>query len=210
MNNGSFPYDFEIHELNDDGKRLLDWTRRQKQHYRQYQKRNTTDIAINQERIERLEEMGFSWNIYEDLWMRRYQDLVKYYEHHGHSLVPVDYPPNPKLGVWVRTQRGYKKTKDKGEQHSLSDARLELLERVDFQFDVREAQWMQRFHEFEEHVRINGKGSIPNHKSNKSLYIWVRHQRTYYRQQMKGESTPLSEKRKALLDALGFPWPSAE
>lgn len=164
---------------------------------------------MNPERIKKLEQIGFSWNLYDDLWMERYQDLVEFYERHGHSLVPRT-KDHRQLAQWVVNLRTMKRNQQKGRWHSLSEERLELLARVDFQWDAWEARWMQKYQELADYVRINGKGSIPSMRTNKVLRCWVIQQQKQYKQKLKGETAALNEKRKDLLDELGFPWPSLE
>jgi len=40
------------------------------------------------------------------LWDMRYKELVKFYQSNGHCRVPGRYALNPKLGMWVKLQRG--------------------------------------------------------------------------------------------------------
>ena len=91
---------------------------------------------------------------------------------------------------------------------SLTKERLALLEKVEFQWDARQAKWEMKYRELVEHVRINGPGSIPAARANSRLWNWIGNQRKQYRQLMRGEETPLDGSRKELLDELGFPWPS--
>ena len=108
-----FPYDIEYDQLDDEGKRALEWTRRQKAHYRAY-RNGSTITAMTQERIKKLEGVGFTWNKYDEIWMQRYRDLLKYYKHHGHSLVPATYPANPRLSKWVSEQRTNRRFLEQG------------------------------------------------------------------------------------------------
>ena len=111
QNDNKLPYDFEAHQLDDDGMRLLQWTYRQKAMYRAYRK-GEMNWTMAEERIAKLEGIGFSWNKHEDIWMTRYEDLVQYYEHHGNTLVPSVYPANQALSRWVTDQRSlYRKAK---------------------------------------------------------------------------------------------------
>lgn len=39
------------------------------------------------------------------IWRQNYDELVSFQTTHGHCRVPGKYPPNPKLGYWVKLQR---------------------------------------------------------------------------------------------------------
>jgi hypothetical protein len=204
---GMYPYECEIKQLDEEGKRLWDWTRREKMLYRKY-KAGDSNTSMTEERIKRLEEIGFSWNIYNDLWMQRYSELVKYHEHHGNSLVPINYPANQRLAKWVSDQRTQKKLKVNGLLSSLSEERLALLRKVDFEWNALEAKWLIRYEALVEHMRVNGRGSYPTRKSNPPLRDWVDHQQRHYRKLLRGDPAPLTDQRKAMLDEIGFPWQS--
>lgn len=58
-------------------------------------------------------------------WNAQYQALLEFKGLHGHCIVPQNYPPNPKLGLWVMAQRRYfKEKKDLTERHRLRHKRL--------------------------------------------------------------------------------------
>ena len=84
---------------------------------------------------------------------------------------------------------------------------MALLEKVDFTWNVQEAKWLARYNELAAYVEINGLGSLPDYKGGRHLRWWAQAQRKQYKRRMNGESSSLSDKRKALLDELGFPWP---
>ena len=91
---------------------------------------------LSDDRIERLEELGFQWVVGRggvfntQKWNNRFNDLKSYQRKHGNCDVPQNYPHNPQLGVWVQTQR---KTHKKGE---LSEDRIVRLNQLGFQWVV--------------------------------------------------------------------------
>ena len=93
-----------------------------------------------------------------------------------------------------------------GKALALTEERLKLLQKVDFCFDAREAKWLEKYEEFAAFVKVNGPGVFPQKGANPGLENWLRGQRKNYRLMMKGKSTGLTEKRKALLDKLGMQW----
>jgi len=76
------------------------------------QKARPTNPRLTEERLRRLEAIGFEWKVkhkmkryYDRQWDTMFEKLMKYKEVNGHCLVPKRYPPDMKLGTWVHTQR---------------------------------------------------------------------------------------------------------
>mmetsp|Transcript_32474 Transcript_32474/g.58704 ORF Transcript_32474/g.58704 Transcript_32474/m.58704 type:complete len:359 (-) Transcript_32474:308-1384(-) len=73
---------------------------------------------LGQNRIDRLNEIGFKWSMYDVMgrtmcvrvsWEEQFKQLVKFKGKHGHCNVTQRYLDNPSLGKWVNEQRrGYK------------------------------------------------------------------------------------------------------
>mmetsp|Transcript_29485 Transcript_29485/g.33885 ORF Transcript_29485/g.33885 Transcript_29485/m.33885 type:complete len:177 (-) Transcript_29485:159-689(-) len=72
-----------------------------------------------------------------DLWQKYFDELVKYKESHGNTLVPKVYQKNQALSSWVFRQRKHFRLREQGQGHSMTDQRLNQLEEIDFQFRVR-------------------------------------------------------------------------
>lgn len=105
---GIFPHEIPYEQITDtDIRRLADWGRRQKRLYKAFKdgKPLAPQTGLSPERITKLEKIGWSWDRYQLRWENRYKQLVKYYKHHGNSLVPLNYATNPQLGKWVSEQR---------------------------------------------------------------------------------------------------------
>ena len=81
---------------------------------------------LSEERIDRLDSVGFVWDPFDKQWMGMYQKLVAYKKQYRSTNVPCPY-----IGNWISKQRGlYKKNK-------LSDKRMELLNSINFVWSVR-------------------------------------------------------------------------
>ncbi len=92
--------------------RLRSWVNRQRT-----QKR---DGHLSQERIERLDRIGFIWNARDFDWMQRLQKLKRYVEENGE----IPRLSQPGIGYWVDRRRfDYK-------QGKLSQERIDLLEAI--------------------------------------------------------------------------------
>ncbi|WP_231911662.1 DEAD/DEAH box helicase [Chlamydia suis] len=150
---------------------------------------------LSEDRIARLEELGFVWDVFEEVWEKNFLELKRFREEHGHCKVPWGYPQNPSLGVWVKVQR---KTFKSGE---LSEDRIARLEELGFVWDVTEEAWEKNFLELKRFQEGHGHCKVPNrYPQNPFLGVWVCDQRERFK---KGK---LAEDRIARLEELGFVW----
>jgi hypothetical protein len=79
------------------------------------------------EKIRRLDEIGFVWDVAETQWEAKYNELIAYKNEHGHVNVRTQ-PPTP-LGSWVNWQRmHYRKGK-------LSAEEIQRLNEIGFEWD---------------------------------------------------------------------------
>eukprot|EP00592_Proboscia_alata_P006749 CAMPEP_0194356292 /NCGR_PEP_ID=MMETSP0174-20130528/3995_1 /TAXON_ID=216777 /ORGANISM="Proboscia alata, Strain PI-D3" /LENGTH=969 /DNA_ID=CAMNT_0039125843 /DNA_START=231 /DNA_END=3140 /DNA_ORIENTATION=+ len=157
----------------------------------------------------------------DDIWDGFYQELELYKEEHGNVIVPVIYPKNRRLGLWVNRQRKQYVANKRGKQSVKAWPRrqkaLELLEfvwevknkrtnghkqavfsRYKVQMEREDPNWSDRFKELEEFYIKNKNHSVP--LTNPLLYEWVTEQRECYD---KGEMAP---KRVKLLNGINLPW----
>ncbi|MFM9968427.1 MAG: helicase associated domain-containing protein [Burkholderiales bacterium] len=52
-----------------------------------------------------MNEIGFSWDPFDEKWERGNSALVEYKQINGHCNVPQKWKENPSLGKWVSDQR---------------------------------------------------------------------------------------------------------
>lgn len=176
--------------------------------------------TLSQERIDRLESIGFEWikdyrcvwtedrdNAYlEKQWMENYQALVDYYNEHGHSIVPNTFVEgkNESFGRWIRSQRTAFAEK------RLTRERRKLLDRVNFvyQIDATDAkrslfqrQWDEMLDKLVAFQVKHGPFRVPGTGDDgyKDLYWWVVSQ--------KGQRRTMDPQRAQRLDNIGF-WQS--
>jgi len=103
----------------------------------QHEKLNSTDPwSLNAERIERLAELGFEFQLTESVpWEMRFNELVEFKAIHGHCKVPRGYKENIKLSEWVHMQRkNYRKRLP-----SIMGERFEKLDNLGFLWDIKKA-----------------------------------------------------------------------
>jgi len=84
---------------------------------------------LSEERVARLEALGFEWDPFTADWEALVQALVAFKENQGHCGVPTRWGENPELGRWVSTQR---KT---FRERKMSEERVVRLEALGFEWD---------------------------------------------------------------------------
>mmetsp|Transcript_34745 Transcript_34745/g.42491 ORF Transcript_34745/g.42491 Transcript_34745/m.42491 type:complete len:566 (+) Transcript_34745:52-1749(+) len=201
---------------------LSAWVHTQRVAYHKY--KNGHDSPITTERIEKLEKLGFEWNVFrgtrvsesnEQKWLERYKDLEEFMLEEGHCYVPKNYIGNPSLYEWVHTQRTSFKRRMDGLQSAMTDERLARLEKLGFEwtrFDKHDAShitkpWMKRYEELDTYKRQNGNCNVPAvYNTNISLGIWVTTQRIEYMNMNMGRETNMNQKKIGLLNGIGFSW----
>lgn len=181
---------------------------------------------LTDERICRLESLGFVWSLRDD-WQTHYEELVEYKRNNGNCNVPARYTKNRRLGIWVSAQRQqYKQINsnvdgDKPRRAApLTQERIDRLNDLGFTWTLRNRDslgesWNQRLDELKQYKEQFGDCLVPSrYLPNPELGIWVGTQRTQYRlfQQAKESgnedlnSTPMNEDRVRQLEELGFMW----
>ena len=84
---------------------------------------------LTEERIEKLDLLGFEWNLND--WDAQFRKLASFAEFHGNCSVPHDHGS---LGRWVIYQRELYKKLKAGANSSISDDNIEKLESVGFEW----------------------------------------------------------------------------
>ena len=154
---------------------------------------------LPQEKIRKLETIGFAWDGRESLWQRFYEALLAYKKSEGHCNVPRRYPKNPQLAAWVSIQRVFY---SKGK---LAKERIQKLEAAGLQWNRRESEWQHSYEGLLEFNRKHGHCNIPaKYAKNPQLGSWVFLQRQYYHE------AKLSRAKFKLLDSIGFEWDPLE
>lgn len=158
------------------------------------QRVNRRDGVLENEKIELLDSIGFTWNPKVSLWRTNYLALLEYRHRCGHCRVPQDWKENPKLAKWVSTQRRWRAL------GKISQDRVALLEKIGFEWSLG-GTWDDRFAElcaFKErfgHTRVKAKW-----EENPLLGAWAVDQR--YRRR-RGE---LRKDYEDQLNRISFEW----
>ncbi|KAL7504325.1 hypothetical protein ACHAXN_002006 [Cyclotella atomus] len=101
-------------------------------HWVDQQRKYFREGKIHQDRLQRLNEIGFSWNACESRWSLRYSQLMLFKKRFGHCRVPQKYAENPQLaGEWVIQQR------KEFRNGKITEERIAKLNELDFTWDGR-------------------------------------------------------------------------
>jgi superfamily II DNA or RNA helicase len=130
-----------------------------------------------------------------DPWDLHYGELVAYKEEHGDCDMPARWPKNQTLATWVVAQRQYRRL------GQISKERIELLDKLNFNWTPKSHGWRERFLELLEYKRVHRDCNVPqNWAENPKLARWVSSQRL---ERSRGD---LSDERFRQLDKIGFEW----
>jgi hypothetical protein len=151
--------------------------------------------SLSEDRISKLDSIGFTWNPHDDNWNAMFEQLLSYKERNGGCNVPQKYEEGTGLGLWVSNQRLFRR---KG---SLSEDRIAKLDSIGFTWDPHDDNWNSMFEQLLSYKERNGDCNVPaRYEKDKSLGLWVFNQRQFRRK------SSLSEDRIAKLDSIGFTW----
>lgn len=144
-------------------------------------------------RKDRLNKLGFIWDIPTRNWEEGFSKLRQFWESEGHCLVPQRSEISGfKLGNWCLVQQRNKKT--------MSPDRIKRLDELGFIWSPLEERWMNglisliRFKKAEGHCNVHAKYKIDGFR----LGTWVSTQRENHNN--------LSHERRKRLDDIGFVW----
>jgi len=190
---------------------LGSWVCTQRQSYKKYLKGDTSS-NMTKNRIQLLNKVGLEWeccNSHQP-WEISYEDPASFVKEFGHARIPQKFPPNPSLGIWVVKQRkSYKKFLNDDSSSNMAKDRIQLLNKVGFEWNVRHCQpWGKQFEELVSFVQAFGHARVPTRfPQNISLGIWVATQRRHYKKFLKNDSSSfMTADRIQLLNKVGFEW----
>ena len=111
--------------------KLGKWVSKQRTRYR----KNTVE-NMPVEHIQALDGLGFEWEPKDVSWNEQFEQLCAYRVKFGHCLVPKRYPANPKLGMWVWTQRKHYRLYQTGKTSPMTVERILGLQSIGFLWDT--------------------------------------------------------------------------
>jgi hypothetical protein len=155
------------------------------------QRRNR--VAMSPDRKQRLDTIGFLWNVLEANWEEGFSALAAYKARVGHCDVPARHVEGEyKLRQWINEQRT--------NSSSLLPERRKRLDAIGFVWSVREMEWEEGFSALSSFKAREGHCKVPQKQVEGGFRLggWVSIQR--------GSKDTMSAERKQRLDALGFVW----
>lgn len=75
------------------------------QRWTKWQRKLFYQGRLSEERLAKLNEIRFSWNVQEGYWMKMYEALTDFQNQFGHTRVPYQWAPNRQLADWVYRQK---------------------------------------------------------------------------------------------------------
>jgi len=121
------------------------WCNEMRRTYRNIKKNNKEHSTLTAENIQRLEEIGFKWNISKSFG-DHFRDLKEFKQNNGHCNVPT----NSSLNEWAKKMRqAYRKIK-KGEKpvSKLTEDNIKRLDNIGFNWSID-----QKFRSFDVHFK---------------------------------------------------------
>ncbi len=153
---------------------------------------------LSLDQFERLNALGFSWDIKAEHWERSYDALVSFRKREGNCLVPQSHTEKGvKLGSWINTQRTFKR--------KLTPNQIKRLDEIGFIWDMISDRWersfaaLEKFYKREAHCRVPARGQKMD---GINLGAWVSKQRA--------KKNQLTENQIRRLDSIKFIWDAFE
>lgn len=140
-------------------------------------------------------------------WKEMFSALEAYKTKHGTCVISKSHGPNRSLSRWTQYQRQEYKKFQSGKKSSITQDRIDALEKISFEWNPRDASWENRFKELTEYKIKHGDCLVPmRFKENPSLGMWVNNLRIQHRLRLDGEPSLMTAERECALENLGFVW----
>ena len=143
---------------------------------------------MDQKRIDKLNEIGFTWDAQEASWERQMDELCAFYEKYGTCDVSRSDKDHHKLYRWIREQkRIYRDKNEMGQSGGLSEKRISALKGIGFIFDsvgttlTSQQADLTKFHREQSHCELANE----NHELNQ----WVQRVRNQYQNKLNGKES---------------------
>ncbi|MBF0152476.1 MAG: Helicase associated domain protein [Magnetococcales bacterium] len=159
------------------------------------QRKNWKSKTLEAERMAALDQLGFVWDPEAVHGAEMRQRLLQFREQTGHTDVPIPYPDDPALAVWVTEMRR------KWRKGNVDPEIVEDLTALGFVWDPEEVAWEEMFTRLTAWRDSAGHARIADpFPADLPLGRWAEEQRRACRKNR------LSDTRRQRLDALAFVW----
>lgn len=147
------------------------------------------------DRIEKLNKIGFVWNMFDLAWDNMYKQLKEFKDKYGHCEIRMVKGDYKGLVNWVDDQKKYRKRKMK----KITPEKIAKLNKLGFNWNPKCTPWEVRYEELKEFKKKYGHCNVQNPRKNKTqLGYWVHTQRS--------KRHILPKYRKDKLNEIGFQW----
>lgn len=155
--------------------------------------------TLEPDKIEKLNKLGFVWNLLDAIWFENYNKLVEYKQKYGDCLVPFSNKEYIDLANWLSRQANAKK------QGRLLENRFKLLDDLGVVWQrSKDVSFDDRIKEYKSYMKTYNTNKIIQNEENKSLYEWVIRMRKYKKRDK------LSEEQINALNNINFCWDAKE
>jgi hypothetical protein len=142
-------------------------------------------------------------------WCDLFRQLCEFKVKFGHCLVAQRYSANPKLGIWVNTQRQRYKDNTEEKSTSMTAEHIRALHGIGFDWGTSKTAvasiWSVRFQQLCEFKEQFGHCLVPQqHAANPKLGQWVHTQRSHYKLYQEGKPSYMTPERIRELESVGF------
>ncbi len=151
-----------------DGFRLGQWV---------FAQRNRKMLGkLSEDKIARLESLGFVWSVTDAAWENAFEALAEYKEKHNSFNIPPDYTTSQgaKLKLWVQNQR------TKFRKGKLSERQIEQLNSIGFVWTMQKDNWEAMLECAKRYYEAYGNLNVPKDyisDSGINLNSWIASQR---------------------------------
>ena len=164
-----------------------------------HQRNNFIAGKLSSDRIQKLEYIGFTWGLRDELFEKGFQETIVYKERTGDPNATFEFktPDGYKLGTWQDSQRSrYNKSK-------LSPDRIQRLEEIGFTWGLLDEKFEKGFQATLDYKEATGDPNASYKYKTKEGYrlrVWQDSQRSRY------NKSKLSPDRIQRLEEIGFKW----
>ena len=133
---------------------------------------------LTKDQLNKLNIIGFIWNVLDNKWEQQYQYLKEYIDSKNKNpLKSTEYPKGNRLGSWCHIQKqSYRDDK-------LSNEKYQKLDNIGFIWDKYAARWDIQYSLLIDYLNTHNQYPISHSKNEKEnkLARWVNAQRTKYK-----------------------------
>jgi hypothetical protein len=144
----------------------------------------------------------------DEKWNAKFKDLVAFQQKYGHCNVASRDATHKSLGIWLQNQRQEYKMHIQSNKGPMIKERIDLLESVGVQWEVRNNTWGIRFEELKDYIRDNGHCNVSRSVGdNEKLGTWLHTQRKAYKLALRTDfKAGMTKQRMKLLESVGVEW----